>query len=153
MLDVVVASLLLVDKGSLDIIPELAVLGDAAACCGLVFSSPCISAPRCEGDEVFMGEDSGMEMSLRRPPLPLCEPAPGLLEESRTLISWALGAGGGSLATSEEFAAGGEILLFEIDAPVACPVTMPVVDCSVDWLAIGRLFWGVDCRFWCFSRG
>ena len=139
------ASLLLVDKGSLIINPEGAALLDAAAFSGLVFSLPGISAPDPEGNDVSMGEDSGMETSLRRPPV--CEPAPvGLLEESRTLISvpdYGSDAGSSVLGPPEECATGGEELLFEVDVPA----TAPVVDCSAGPSAIGRLFRGAGCGF------
>jgi hypothetical protein len=138
----VLASLLLVDKGSLDIIHEPAALLDAAAFSGLVSSLPGIIS--ASEKEVSMGEELGMETSLRRP---LCEPAPvGLLEESRTLISVPdCGCDeGSSLLRPEEFAA---VVLFEVDdVPVPCPAPAPV-DCAADASAIGRLFRWAGCRF------
>jgi len=146
----VLASLLLADKGSLDIIPVAAGLLDAAAFSGLVFSLPGIIS--ASEKEVSMGEEEGMETSLRRP---LCEPAPvGLLEESSTLISRVLlaavpGCGCCDKASLglEEFAA---VVLFEVDVPVPCPAPAPVVDCAADPSAIGRLFRG---RMQVFGEG
>lgn len=147
------APLLLSDKGSFDF--EL-VLTSTLFPPGLVFSLPTVgmSVEEETGNEVSMGEDSGMLTSLRRP---LCEPAPVvvLCVESKTLISTACGSVGFD-PEAEGFAAAAEVevveILFEVDAPVPCPcpcpatTPTPAVDCGAAWSAIGRLFRGLNRR-------
>lgn len=135
------------DKGSceLAIVPEL---GPAAALDFAVLGSLLFMVVE-GGNEVPMGEDSGMETSWRRPP---CEPAPVgvLLLASRTLISTAAAGCGCVGVDPVEMEGVGACEVVDADVPVPCPA--PVVDCAAASSAIGRLSRGlqgrIGCRFW-----